>query len=91
MGGSQPGSSGGELQILNGERAEGGLSIRATLVPHISWISEISIVTRPFCSSSFLIQRVARFCSLFSFLTPGLSLSCNSLLFFALSLGMKGK
>ena len=61
MGGSQPGSSGGELQILNGERAEGGLSIRATLVPHISWISEISIVTRPFCSSSFLIQRVARF------------------------------
>ena len=58
MGGSQPGSSGGELQILNGERAEGGLSNRATLVPHISWISEISIVTRPFCSSSFLIQRL---------------------------------
>ena len=61
MGGSQPGSSGGELQILNGERAEGGLSNRATLVPHISWISEISIVTKTFCSSSFLIQRVARF------------------------------
>ena len=50
MGGSQPGSSGGELQILNGERAEGGLSIRATLVPHISWISEISIVTKTFLS-----------------------------------------
>ena len=51
MGGSQPGSSGGELQILNGERAEGGLSIRATLLSHISWISEIAIVTKTFFRS----------------------------------------
>ena len=91
MGGSQPGSSGGELQSLNGERAEGGLSIRATLVPHISWISEISIVTKTFLLLFVLDPASRTFPALFSFLTPGLSLSCNSLLFFALSLGMKGK